>query len=115
MGMAAWGLDDLRQARQHLYQALRMAARIRAAAQLLLTLAGIALLLAKQGQRERAVELYALLSRYPTVANSRRYEDTFGRHISAIAASLPPDVVAAAQERGRARKLKATVMELLVE
>jgi len=115
LGIAAWGLDDLRQARQHLYQALRMAARIRAAAQLLLTLAGIALLLAKQSQWERAVELYALLSRYPTVANSRRYEDTFGRHISAIAASLPPDVVAAAQERGRARKLKATVIELLVE
>lgn len=32
-----------------------------------------------------------------------------------VAATLPPDVVAAAQERGRARDLDATVAELLVE
>jgi hypothetical protein len=30
-----------------------------------------------------------------------------GRHIAAVAASLPPEVVAAAQERGRARDLEA--------
>jgi hypothetical protein len=61
------------------------------------------------------VELYALASRYPLVANSRWFEDVAGRHIAAVAASLPPDVVAAAQARGRARDLEATVTELLVE
>jgi hypothetical protein len=49
------------------------------------------------------------------VANSRWFEDVAGRHIAAAAAPLPPDVVAAAQERGRARDLDATVAELLVE
>ena len=64
---------------------------------------------------EQAVELYALASRYPFVANSRWFEDVAGRHIAAVAATLPPDVVTAAQERGRARDLEATVAELLVE
>jgi hypothetical protein len=35
--------------------------------------------------------------------------------IATVAATLPPEVVAAAQERGRARDLDATVAELLVE
>jgi hypothetical protein len=38
-----------------------------------------------------------------------------GRHIAAAAAALPPDVVAAAQERGRAGDLWATVQELLAQ
>jgi hypothetical protein len=61
------------------------------------------------------VQFYALASRYPLVANSCLSEDVAGRHIAAVAATLPPDVVAAAQERGRARDLEATVEELLVE
>ncbi len=61
------------------------------------------------------MQFYALASRYPVVVNSRRFEDTAGRHIAAVAATLPPNVVAAAQARGRARDLEATVAELLVE
>jgi hypothetical protein len=49
------------------------------------------------------------------VANSRWYEDVFGKLIEAVAASLPPDVVAAAQARGRARDLWETAEELLAE
>ena len=74
-----------------------------------------ALLLADQGQAEWAVELYAMASRYGFVANSRWFEDVAGRHIAAVAGTLPPDVVAAAQERGRVRDLEATTAELLVE
>jgi hypothetical protein len=53
-------------------------------------------------------------SRYPHVANSRWFEDVAGKHIAA-AAGLPSDVFAAAQERGQARDLWATVEELLAE
>jgi len=81
----------------------------------MLALPAIALLLADEGEKERAVELYALASRYPLVANSRWFEDVAGRHIAAVAATLPPDAVAAAQERGQARTLEVTVAELLVE
>ena len=38
-----------------------------------------------------------------------------GKHIAAAAATLPPEVVAVAQERGRARDLDATVAELLAQ
>ena len=68
-----------------------------------------------QGEKELAVELYALASRYPFVANSCWHELVFERHIAAIAATMPPDVVAAAQERGRVRDVHATVAELAVE
>jgi hypothetical protein len=78
-------------------------------------LPAIALLLADQDEVERAVELYALALRYPFVSSSRWFEDIAGRHIASAAAILPPDVVAAAQERGRARDLDETVKELLVE
>jgi hypothetical protein len=59
--------------------------------------------------------MYGLASRYPLVARSRWFEDVFGQHVAAAAQALPPDVVAAAQERGRVRDLAATVAELLAE
>jgi hypothetical protein len=54
-----------------------------------------------------AVELYALVIRYPHAANSKWYEN--------VAATLLSGVVAAAQERGRARGLWVTAEELLQE
>jgi predicted ATPase/DNA-binding SARP family transcriptional activator len=115
LGYADRGLGQLAQAEGHLRQALQMAAEIESFVGLAFTLPGIALLLADLGQEERAVELYALASRYPVVANSRWFEDVVGRPVSAIAATLPLDVVAAAEERGRARDLDTTVAELLAE
>jgi hypothetical protein len=82
---------------------------------MLFALAGFALMLTDKGQVEWAVELYALVSRYPYVANSQWFEDVVGKHIILTAATLSPDVVAAARERGRARDLEATVRELLKE
>jgi hypothetical protein len=80
-----------------------------------LALPAISLLLADREQTERAVELYALAARYPYVANSRWFEDVAGREIDALGATLSQEIVAAAQERGRARDLWPTVDELLVE
>ena len=75
----------------------------------------VARLLAEQGQAERAVEIYALASRYPYVANSRWFGDLVGQRIAEAAATLPAEVVAVAQERGRARDAWATAQELLGE
>ena len=61
------------------------------------------------------MELYALASRHGFVANSRWFEEVAGQHAAAVAETLPPEVVAAAQERGRARDLDAAVAELLEE
>jgi hypothetical protein len=115
LGYATRGLGQLPQARQHLSEALQVYAKTGAFFPLMYGLPAAALLLADQGEVERAVELYALASRYLPVANSRWFEDVTGRHIAAVAATLPPEVVAAAQERGRARDLDAAVAELLKE
>jgi hypothetical protein len=74
-----------------------------------------ALFLADDGQDLRAIEIYALASRYRYVADSQWFEDIAGRHIAALAATLQPEDAAAARERGRARDLDATVGELLTE
>jgi hypothetical protein len=49
------------------------------------------------------------------VANSRWFEDVVGGHILATATTLPPEVVAAAKARGRARDLWETAAEILAE
>jgi hypothetical protein len=64
---------------------------------------------------EQAVELYALASRSPYVANSRWFDDVAGKQIEALSATLLPEEVAAAQERGRTRDLEATMRDLLSE
>ena len=59
------------------------------------------------------MELYALASHNPYVGNCRWFEDVAGNHIAAIAATLPTEVLIAAQARGKARDLRATAKELL--
>ena len=49
------------------------------------------------------------------VGNSVWFADVVGNEITAAAESLPPEVVAAAKDRGRARDLWETARELLAE
>jgi tetratricopeptide (TPR) repeat protein len=100
---------------QELASALRFALKHGYTVSSIRLLPAAALLAIDAGDPERAVELWALASRYPHVANSRWFEDVAGKEIAGVAAALPPEVVAAAQERGRARDLGATVQELLAE
>jgi hypothetical protein len=112
---AARGLGQRAQAQGHLSSALRTVAEIGIPMPLVYALPALALLLADQGEGERAVQLYTLASRYRIVAHSRWFEDVAGSHIATVFASLPPDVVAAAEERGPARDPEATAAELLAE
>ena len=45
----------------------------------------------------------------------REFDQVVGRHIDAVAETLPPDVVADARARGKARDFEATAEELLRE
>ncbi|MBN1641690.1 MAG: AAA family ATPase, partial [Anaerolineae bacterium] len=108
-------LGDHDRARHRFREALRLAPEADAFWPLLHALVGYALLLAAEGETERAVELYALASRYPYVARSRWFGDAIGVHIAAGAEALPADAVRAAQERGGARDLAATVQEMAAE
>jgi tetratricopeptide (TPR) repeat protein len=114
-GYAAHQLGHLSQARQCFVRALRMPSDIRSLWALLYALPGVAALLADQGEIERAVEVYALAARYPFVANSRWFEDVAGVDVRAAAEALPPEVVAAAQARGRAADPWLMAEELLKE
>jgi tetratricopeptide (TPR) repeat protein len=115
LARAALALGEMAQARQHLRQALLAGVQTGTWAPGLIALPGAALLMAQEGQAERAVEIYALASRYGYVGKSRFWEDVAGRHIAAVAANLPSDVAEGARARGRACDLDATVAELLTE
>jgi predicted ATPase/DNA-binding SARP family transcriptional activator len=99
-------------ARGHLSAALRITAESRRRSSALQLLPAMALLLVDDGDTTRAVELFALALRHPYVANSRWFEDVAGREIAAASRALPPEVVSAAQECGRARELWAMVEQL---
>ena len=106
LAYVARGKGQRARAREYLHTALRRMVENGHLNAALQSLPAMALLLADEGGHsapavERAVELYALASRSPYVANSRWFEDVAGREIAAAAAALPPEVVARAQERGR--------------
>jgi predicted ATPase/DNA-binding SARP family transcriptional activator len=113
LAIAARGLRDTPGARQHLCHALEIAQESGAVPPLMWALPATALLLADEGENERAVELYAFSSRYPLVAKSHWFADVVGNTLAEVAATLPAERVAAMQERGRMRDLGATVAELL--
>jgi hypothetical protein len=115
LGLALLGQGQPRQTRRYLHEALRAAVEKGSFIPLLYALPPAAHLLVDEGEVERAVELYALALQQPFVAHSRWFEDIVGRHVAAAAEALPPEVVAAAQERGRARDLWATAHELVAE
>jgi tetratricopeptide (TPR) repeat protein len=74
-----------------------------------------ALVLADQGDSQRAIEIYELARTLPFVANNRWYEDVVSPSIRAAASELPSEVVIPARERGRMRDVQATLDELIAE
>jgi predicted ATPase/DNA-binding SARP family transcriptional activator len=113
LGDATYRLGDSRKAREYFLQALETAVTVRVAPLALLTLVGTARLLAAEGEKERASELLALVLHHP--ASWQWAKDRAAPLIAQLEAELSPDALAAAQERGQARDLEATVADLLVE
>ena len=112
MGIMTLWQGDHTQARQYLGDAYRLAIKYRQYFISVFTMIGAALLDAEEGNGERAVELWARANLVPTIANSRIYQDLYGKRISLLAKSLSREIVVSAEERGRARDLWATVEEL---
>ncbi len=118
LGRAAFGLGNRTQAQQHLVQGLDIAVEIRGFIPLLHLMPIVTLLLGNEDDfaaKERAVELHALSISHPFLAKARLFEDIAWRQVRAATASLPPDVVAAAQARGRALDWWETAEALLNE
>ena len=114
-GFVARGMDKRAMAQTSFAQALQIAIDNHGLALLVLALLGCALLLAEQDEVEWAIELYATVAKYPIVANSHLRQDLAHPRITALAAMLPPAVVAAARSRGEANDLWATANALLPE
>jgi tetratricopeptide (TPR) repeat protein len=115
LAYVAHGLGYTSKMRHYLVRTLQMAIETGDILPLVFTLPAVALFFADQGQPEQAVEIYTLVSPRPVIANSRFFEDIASRRLAAIAATLPPEVAAAAQARGQARDLWAAAKELLEE
>ena len=114
-GYAAWGAGQYLQAKECLAQALHNAQQTHSLGTFLLALPGVALLMVGREEIERAIELYALASRHPLVANARWFEDIAGRYIADASADWPPDVVSAARTRELAQDLDRVIQELMAE
>jgi tetratricopeptide (TPR) repeat protein len=115
LGGAIFKQGDFQLARKTLYEALQISVELRSIWGASWTLPWVALFLAECGDVERAVEVYAMASKLPIVANSHFYAEFAGEDVAAAASSLPAQVVAAAQERSKEFDLFTTIEELLVE
>ncbi|MFN2220504.1 MAG: tetratricopeptide repeat protein, partial [Anaerolineae bacterium] len=94
-------------------EALQIGVSVNSFLSTILALSGFALWMARTDEVERAVELWALLSRYPLVSNAPFFQDIVGRFIDAAAVDLPPEMVASARERGMAGDLYAMAKAFL--
>jgi tetratricopeptide (TPR) repeat protein len=115
LARAEWGLGEGDLARRHLAEALQIGLEKGSVISLITALAAAALLLADEGAVERAVALYAMVAYLTSLVRSSWVEDVLGQHIAAAAAALPPEVAAAARERGRAQDAGKAAAALLAE
>ncbi|MFC1996737.1 LuxR C-terminal-related transcriptional regulator [Chloroflexota bacterium] len=114
-GIVAAAMGQTAVARQHLQAELETVLRRKDQINLANVLAAIALLQAKGNNAVAALENYALAQQHSFVANSRWYEDVVGRYIAEIAATLPLEIVEAAQKRADSIDLWETAEKLVFE
>ncbi|MEJ2601085.1 MAG: tetratricopeptide repeat protein, partial [Anaerolineales bacterium] len=115
LGRAEIGLGNPIGAWEYAREALALLVEFPVFLWVLYAVSTIAFLFVDKGEVLKAIELYALVSKQPFVANSIWFEDVYGRHIETAAANLPLGDVEAAQARGRALDLMDTARELLAE
>jgi predicted ATPase len=101
LSAATLRLGHAHEARQHLAEALHIAAKTGSLTFLLPSLVAVAAFLADQEEAERAVEVYSMTSSHPWVSSWAWLEDIAGSYVSAAASTLPPEVVEEATARGR--------------
>ena len=106
-------LGDLAQARHCLMEGMRVTSQTGAYRFTVQALPAAALLLALNERLEEAAYIHGLIQRYPYLTNSRFYAKIALDRLAELLASLPPDMRAAAEERGRARELPEMTAELL--
>jgi hypothetical protein len=114
LSLAALGRGNTIQGRQSAREALQMSLATRTVLSLSVSLLAAALVLVAEGEAEHALESYAVFLNVPVVpTHADWFRALGGDKLEAIAASLPPEVAAAARERGQARDPWAVASELV--
>jgi tetratricopeptide (TPR) repeat protein len=106
LGFALYATGEYQEADRYFHEALGMALDAQGLPEALEALVGIATLLAKRGEKERAVELAALALHHP--ANYVQNQDRAEHLLSEMEPQLSHQAFAAAQERGKKRDLEET-------
>jgi DNA-binding SARP family transcriptional activator/predicted ATPase len=115
LGIAMLKMGDLHQAHQHLTEALIMVTSQGNFTIVLKVLSSVVLILAAEGDSVRALEIFALVSRFPYLSNSALFQDLVGIPMTALVKEIPFEVAAAAQQRGRELDLETTLKELVAQ
>jgi predicted ATPase len=113
LGTVALGLGEFDQALFHFREALRIALNIKAVPLILQVLTGFANLLARQGQKERALQLLTFIINDPVIDQEGRHKAE--RAYQSLAADYPTDMLARLQAQGENRSLESVVAEMLGE
>jgi len=113
LARADFALGDYDQAWENARMAIKLLGEFRHFFWMFYALATAALLLAYQGDHERAIEIYSLISRFDFVANSKWFEDVFGQQITTLSAALPQEKRQAAQEKAQTLEVWQTAEDLL--
>ena len=106
-------LGRVESAQSYLCQTLEIGIKTHGYFSVLHGLSAAALLFLDQGEIERAVGLYALVTRFPVAANSHWFEDVAGQEIATAAESLTSEIAGTSRKRGMERDLWKTAEELL--
>jgi tetratricopeptide (TPR) repeat protein len=109
LGHVAYHLRDLGQARQHFQEALRTPGR--AAWETMNAIAGMAQVIAAEGDTTRAVELLAFVAQHPFTSHATR--ERAEQLLAELKAELPAEAFTAAIGRGRSRELDEVVAEIV--
>jgi tetratricopeptide (TPR) repeat protein len=111
LGEAARLRGDLTTAGEHFVQSVRLAAGASSVMLVVRHLVGFASLLAQTGEPERAIELLALVVHHPATWQVTR--DRAYRLLAELGEAVPPEIAAAAQDRGRQLSVDAVITDLL--
>lgn len=100
-------------AKIHLAKALRSGIEVHSVTPVMYCLPVAALLSIDDGRLERAIELYQLARRFDHVTNSNWFRLTACEELDELGSTLPPELAAAAESRGRELDLWRTAEDLL--
>lgn len=113
LGNAECSLGKLQDARHHLFEALDLEVARKRKGHILLTLVGVARLLAAEGNKRRALELLGLVLHHPASWQWAKIQAS--PVMAQLEADLSPEEVSAHLERGRMLDLDTVAAELLLE